>query len=378
LDKERQVSKKKGEAAYLYSGKCRKLSDKKVEENLKKDKEFTVRVRTDLVKRAEKVTVDDQIRGKVEVELKDVGDFIVVRSDGSPVLLLTATIDDIEMKINQAIRGEDMLNVTFRMWFIYRALKEEMPIYGHKPFIYAQDGKKLSKRHGATAIDEFKVEGYLSEAILNYLFMIGYSPKNGNKEIFSIEEMIEDFDWWHFQKGMPRFDYRKLDWYNAEYIRRMSDEELAGRLVGYLASVKTPRVDWRSDENEKLITQITPLVKERIVKLGDFLELAGFFFERQEVPKEGWKTDSLNHLKKAIVSLKEVREGDWKLKLLDKALVEAVERENFKTGDFFMSLRLAICGKKVTPPLTESVVILGPKETVKRLKGAIEVLEKKQ
>lgn len=359
LEEEKEQSKKEKKSVYQYSGKCRNLSKGEIEKNIQEGKPFTIRVRTDWAK--EPVVVDDQIRGRIEVKAEEIGDFIIVRSDGSPILLLTTTIDDVDMKITHAIRGEDMLNVSFRTWFIFKALGLEMPKYAHKPFLYAADGSKLSKRHGATSVEEFKEQGYLPEAILNYLFFVGYTPTDDEKQFYSLEEMISDFDFSHFQRSMPRFDYKKLDWYNAQYIKQLNDDELANRLLAFLPKIVSI----------EMTKALAPLVKERLTKLAEVRQLAGFIWE-ETIPsvETGWKEGA----REQLVAVKDILESekDWNADELNAKFISLINEREWKTGHFFMNLRLAMSGQNVTPPITESMMIMGKEKCLERLGTALQ------
>lgn len=365
LEAEKEISKHEGKPVYHYSGKCRHLDKDLVAKYMQEGKLFTIRMRTDWAKEA--VTIDDQIRGIIEIKAEEIGDFIIVRSDGTPILLLTTTIDDIDMGITHAVRGEDMLNVSFRTWFIFKALEKDMPKYAHKPFLYAADGSKLSKRHGATSVAEFKQEGYLPEAILNYLFFVGYTPENDEKQMYSLEEMIADFDFTHFQRGMPRFDYKKLDWYNAQYIKAIGDQSLAERLRAYVPT----------EISDTVILALAPLVKERLTKLNEISALAGFVWNQEiSIPENGWKGEALEQLQATVGKLEDSE--TWETEPLNTIFNSLINEKGWKTGHFFMNLRLAISGQNITPPITECMVIMGRETVIKRIKVAVEQLAKKQ
>lgn len=358
LEAERKASQERKDPVYQYSGKCRHLSKDEVNEKIEAGLSFTIRMRTDWVQ--EDVVVDDQIRGEIRVKASEIGDFIIVRSDGSPLLLLTSTVDDIEMEITHALRGEDMLNVSFRQWFIFKALNKQMPKYAHKPFLYSMEGKKLSKRDGATSIDEFRSQGYLPEALVNYLFMVGYTPERDEQQIWSMEEMIADFDFGNFQKSMPRFDYKKLDWVNGQYIKQLSDEEFVARTKRILGD------EW-SDE---LLKALAPLVKERMNKLSDVKDMARFLIvDEVDVPESGWKGEAKEQMEGALAVVEGLDE--WDLEKLNDGFMKLIEEKEWKVGHFFMNLRLAVSGQKVTPPINECVIILGREKVVERLKRAI-------
>lgn len=361
LAAERAASQARKEPVYQYSGICRQLTANQIKTNLDKNIPYTIRMRTDFV---HTIVVDDLIRGHIEIPASEIGDFVITRSDGSPILLLTSTVDDIEMGVTHAFRGEDMLNVTFRMFFIYQALNKPMPHYGHKPFLYAADGKKLSKRHGATSITEFRQAGYLPAAILNYLLFVGYTPSDDQKPLWTKDEMITDFDISRFQKGMPRFDYKKLLWYNSQYIKQTPDAELVELLTPYL-----PAAD------KQMIKQLVPLVKQRIKTLAEVTDMTSFLFtDTIQVPDSGWKQLAIEHLTGAIEIF---NSSEFKLETINLKLERLITDNDWKTGHFFMNLRLAVSGQTITPPITESILILGPNQTLTRIQNAINYLKTK-
>jgi glutamyl-tRNA synthetase len=386
LAKMRQEQKEQGRVP-KYDRKCLKLSRNEIERKVKADEPRVARLK---IPDRQKVSFEDQVMGKVEVISDDLDDQVLLKSDGYPTYHLAVVVDDHLMKISHVIRGVEWISSTPKHVLLYDALGWSMPIYAHLPvFLDKEHRGKMSKRWGATSAQSFLDRGYLAEAVLNYLMLLGWAPAD-NQELFTLEEFVKKFTLDGINRANPAFDIKKLDWFNKEYLKRLSDEELGRRLGEYLWSRHSDLVlESKSKANEtksnwilkpvgngkeaktRLLIRIAPLVKERLTTLGEFEELAGFFFKRPSVPKAGWKADSLAHLKTADEVLKEVKGDDWKLEKLNTTLMGVVEKKGFKTGGFFMSLRLAICGKQVTPPLTESVIILGKEETVKRLNQAI-------
>ena len=366
LEQEKAQSRAKKQAVYRYSGRCRHLTEEEIKNKLDQGLPFTIRMKTDWL---EEVVVHDLIRGTVRVKASEIGDFIIVRSDGTPVLLLTSTVDDIEMAITHAIRGEDMLNVTFRMYFIFKALGKDLPGYAHKPFLYATDGKKLSKRHGATSVTEFRNQGYLPEAILNYLFMVGYTPSNPEKEFYTLDEMIQDFDFSHFQTGMPRFDYQKLNWYNKHYIKQLPADQLAQLLLPYLQE-KYPQVNLAD------VQPLVPLVQQRLTTLSEIVSLAGFIFDHSsqlDYSQVKWKAAAKQQLTAVHQQLSQL--SDWQTDQLDQVFQQLIQQHNWKVGGFFMNLRQAVAGQKITPPITESISLMPRQLVLDRLSAALQTLD---
>jgi len=362
IEHEKKQSQVNKEPVYRYSGKCKTLSSKEIQQKLKKQIPYTIKMRTDFTNQ---IIINDQIRGEIKIPATEIGDFIIVRSNGSPILILTSTVDDIEMKITHAMRGEDMLNITFRMYFIYKALNKPLPKYAHSPFLYAINGKKLSKRHGSTSITEFKQQGYLPQAILNYLFFVGYTPANDQKPFYTLKEMIADFDFSHFQKGMPKFDYKKLDWYNQQYIKKLTDQELASKLKPFAPS----------SASSKTIEQLAPLVKERLTTLSEFSNLINFIFTKTQPPKSGWKKLASEHLQTALQIIENTTDANWNTKYLTTKFLSAIKTNNWQTSHFFMNLRLAVANQKITPPITECLIIMGKQKTINRISTSLRTIE---
>jgi glutamyl-tRNA synthetase len=205
-------------------------------------------------------------------------------------------------------------------------------------------------------VDTWLGRGYLPEAVLNYLMLLGWAPKD-NREFFTLNEFVEAFDQDGVQKANPIFDSNKIDWFNGYYIRQKTDDELLKLLKPFVPE----------NADEKKLMQIIPLIKDRIVKLSDFDSFAGFFFKRPEVDVKLFGENYKKHLSDAISIIESAK--DWKLETLNEKFMEVVKSKGYKTGDFFMSLRVAITGSKFTPPINDSIIILGKEETINRIKS---------
>ncbi len=351
LEEKRKAAEAAG-SVYRYDGKCRNLNPVEIEERLARKESYTVR----FLNPGKKIHFDDLIRGEIIFDTSLFGDFIIVRSNGDPLLNLAVTVDDIEMKITHAIRGEDFISATPYQLLIYEALGETPPKIANFSFIFAPDRTKLSKRHGATSISEFREIGYLPEAIINYLIFLNWNPGD-ERELMTLDEFIEEFDFARVLKSTPAFNIEKLNWYNEKYIRALDDVTLGNRLVPY------------SKREEPLIVKAIPLVKERLVVLSDFDELTSFLFETPVIEvgllkKTGARSAEIIEL--AIQALNEKWDGKY---LEDKAR-DYCQKNNVKVGDFFMVLRVAVTGRSATPPLWEVMEFIGKEETLTRLEGA--------
>lgn len=269
-------------------------------------------------------------------------DATLLKSDGFPTYHLAVVVDDLDMKITHILRGHDWMPSTPIHLLIFKYLSEKRPEIGHlTDILSATTGKKLSKRRDSVFVGQFLDQGYLPEALLNFVMLLGWAPKD-NRELYTLDEFVKAFNINGFQEANPKFLMDKLDWFNGHYIHQMSDEELSQKL-----NISDLR--------------IVSLLKDRIKKLSDVKILANFFFERHKVDKKLFGKNYKEHLKKAFEAVKK------------EIPLDQVPKDNdFKVGDFFMDLRIAITGTRFTPPINESIEILGKDETLERLKKILE------
>mgnify|MGYP001573839706 CR=1 FL=1 len=306
------------------------------------------------------ITFTDLVRGEITFPGSEITDFVMVRSDGLPLYNFVVTVDDIEMKISHIIRGEEHISNTPRQLVLYKAFGVTPPKIAHIPLLRNPDRSKISKRKNPVSLLWYREEGYLPEALLNFFALLGWSHPEG-KEIFNLEEFIKVFDFEHIHKTGPVFDMGKLDWINGEYIRRTQNLDLKTQIYEFL----------NKKYSEDLIEETIPLIKDRINKLSDYWPLAGFFFDKPKADKKLFGEKYKEHLESARRGLEEI--GEWDIETLNTKLMDVVIKNNFKTGDFFMDLRVAITGSKFTPPINDSIVILGKNETLDRLRKSLEL-----
>jgi glutamyl-tRNA synthetase len=303
--------------------------------------------------------VEDAIRGEVRFPHAAIHDFVIARSDGSPLYNLAVAVDDLDMGVTDVVRGADHLSNTPRQVMVIRALGAEPPRYAHLPLLHGPDGKKLSKRHGAASVQELRERGYLPEAVRNYLALLGWGLDESTTFI-STEELIESFSLERVSKAPAVFDEQKLRWMNGRYLRGLDPEELAARLEERLG-----RDDLRTAAG---------VAQEKMQTLGEFWPLAGFLVERRPFDERAWAkvmTDG------APDRLREAREALARAEPFDASGVEAalrdvVERLGVKPKDVFQPLRVAISGTTVSPGIFESVAALGRDETLARIDRALE------
>lgn len=307
----------------------------------------------------EQIDYEDFVLGKKIVwNTSDVSDATILKSDGFPTYHLAVVVDDSSMEISHALRGYDWLPSTPIHLLIYKYLKLKRPTIGHLTDILDPDGGKLSKRKGSVSVNQFLKDGYMPEALLNFVMLLGWAPKD-NKEIFTLEEFVSIFGKDGLQRSNPTFDRNKLLWMNGEYIKNMSDPELEKKIH-----------DFSGGEFDKdLLKKSTPLVKQRMKTLSDYKSLAGFFYEDQVIDKKLFGDNWREHIEITEMTLKDI--DKWELETINKSLMDIVQERKFHTGKFFMDLRIAITGSKVTPPINESIEILGREVTLKRLTSLI-------
>jgi len=351
----------------IYPGTCRDLTPDQVQANLDARKPFTVRFNMP----DETYTFTDLIRGEVTVEGIEISDFVIARVDGSPVFHLTNVVDDAQMAITHIMRGEDHLSNVPKHIALFRALGHEPPAYAHFPLIMNPDGSKMSKRKQIEGLEPyvnvFRQHGYLPEAMLNYLALLGWSSGT-DEEFFTLDGLIERFTLDAVAKSSARFDMKKLDDINGHYIRAMSPEALISELKARL-----PEAD------DAYLQRIAPLVKERLGRFDEAPEYMRFFFNDVDYPTELLKVKG-HTLKGAATMIWEVLqwllplpEREFSARLLDENIRATAEKAPYKwkARKLFMVMRIAVTGKTATPPLFETMEVLGKEVCVHRLQSAL-------
>ena len=352
-----------------YDGRCRKLSPSKAKKRAKKEK-FVIRLK---VPRKGKTGFNDLIRGEIHFENRIINDQVLLKSDGYPTYHLAVVVDDHLMGVTHVFRAEEWISSTPKHILLYQAFGWNMPEFAHFPVLREINRSKLSKRHGAVGILEFKEGGYLPEALLNFLTLLGWSHPEG-KEIFSLDEFVEKIDLSRVSTSAPVFDREKLDWMSGEYIRKLKVQSLKLRIKKYLKNHRGLSVD------DRVLGKIIPLVRERIKKLSDFEELAGFFFK-----DVSWTEDKLVDRGESVGSVVEklssvielfTAQTKWEIKSLEKKTRALAQDKDWKTSTLFMLLRVAVTGQTISPPLFESMEVLGKDKTLARLKGALSIVSR--
>ncbi|HEV8686874.1 MAG TPA: glutamate--tRNA ligase [Gaiellaceae bacterium] len=300
---------------------------------------------------------DDVVRGRIEFPNEKLEDLVLVRSDGRPTYNFASPMEDVWDGITHVIRGDDHVSNTPKQINLIRAVGAEPPVYAHVPSVFGTDGKKLSKRHGAVTVDEFRAAGYIAPALVNFLALLGWAP-DGETTIMSREELIERFSLERVQPSPAAFDFQKLDWMNGVYLRAMDPDEYAHAVVLYLGE---QGYDWDAE----LVHKAAPLVQEKIEKLGDFPAFARFLFE--DVRLDGYELDGrvLEEAERQLAGVEPFTADE-----IEAALRSLAERLGLKPRDAFQPIRIAVTGSKVSPGLFESLELLGKERALARLSAA--------
>ncbi|MFA5812126.1 MAG: glutamate--tRNA ligase, partial [bacterium] len=311
----------------------------------------------------------DICRGTISFENKELDDLIIARSDGSPTYNFTVVVDDVTMKISHVIRGDDHINNTPRQVLLYEALGFSVPEFAHLPMIHGSDRKKLSKRHGAASVTEYREMGYLPEAVVNYLARLGWS--SGDREIFTREELIEAFDLSGVGSAPSIFDFEKLNWVNAQHLAKRTDAELTALAEPYLTTMglKMGNPDYAS---RAFATE-----RERARNLKELAEVSAFYFrdsiEIDSKAAEKWLTgESGKRLERMRALL--ASQHDWSEAALAKTFEEQLAEMGCKMLELAQPLRVALTGTTASPGIYEVLSILGKERVIKRIDAALHIV----
>lgn len=350
-----------------YDKHCLNLSEDEINRKLTDGIPYVIRLN---INPEEKIKFCDYIRGEVEFSGELIDDQILVKSDGYPTYHLANVIDDYLMKVTHVIRGEEWLPSTPKHILLYEAFEWEKPVFAHLPLLLNPDRSKLSKRQGDVAVEDYKKKGYLKEALINFIALLGWSAGD-DKEFYYFDELVPAFSLDRVHKTGAVFDIEKLNWLNAEHLRKKSDEELVIMLRDELNDSKYSGLEL-SDEYLKSVINA---MRERVSFIKEFYEKGFYFFEEPETYEEsaikkGWKPQSLDILKKfaeKISSIKNPSKGDFEI-----ALLETVTEMNVSKGNIINPLRLAVSGVGGGPGILDIVSIIGKEKTINRINRIIE------
>lgn len=374
-----------------YDNKCRNLSEDEIINNLKKGVEYTIRFKVN----PEEIKFNDLIRGEIKFSSEVISDFVLIKSDGTPSYNFAVVVDDNDMGVTHVLRGEDHITNTARQIMLFESLGYKIPYFAHLSMILGKDGAKLSKRHGSTTITQFKEEGYLNEAMANYLSLLSWAPRDG-EEIFYLNDILDKFKISDISKNPAIFDIDKLNWLNGNYIRKKTNEELMELVLPFLIKENTIK---DSDINEQAkrnkIIKCVDAFKDKIKTLAEFPVYAKDFFS-DKIPY--YEEDAINILKsdtsikvinmfanKLIQksgSVKTIRDNSDNSSVLNEDLAKEIinetgyslQAENIKGKLLYMPIRASLTGKVHGPDLPKVISILGKEECLKRINQTISFL----
>lgn len=362
LAKEKQEQIKQGQPP-KYSGHCRNLNIKFEDA---KSGHFVIRMK---MPESGKITVKDLIRGNVDFDLSLFDDQVLMKSDGYPTYHLASVIDDHEMKISHIIRAEEWLPSAPKHIILYQMFDWDIPEFAHLPMILSPEKGKLSKRHGAMGVLEYKNGGYLPEAMVNFMALLGWHPKD-DREIFNLKELIKEFDLSRVQKSGAIFNIEKLNWLNAHYIKNSDNKKLRKTLKEFFGD----RLNL-----DKISDELVELSKQRMVKLSEFIEINAFFFNLPDYSGDllVWKNmpreKIIGNLENILKILEKIKISGFNKHNLEKELMPLADKQG--RGETLWPLRVALSGKDKSPTPFELLAILGKEESIKRIKIAANKLK---
>ena len=344
------------------------IAEELVEKNLAYEEDGAIKFR---VEKSGSINFTDIVRGEMVFNKEDIEDFVILRSDGSPTYHLASTIDDIDYQITHVSRGEDILPSTPKHILITEALGADLPEYCHLPLLFGHDGKRLSKRHGATSVSEFRNKGFLEDALFNYLCLLGWSPGD-DVEIFDKDYAASKFDFNDVLVSSAIFDEVKLLWMNGVYIREM-DKETFNHMCFEVISRNLEREIFQTEKES--LEVLLPTLQDRVENRNDIFEQVKFVLDEPfDINTADWENVSTEATKKYLAAVKEsIKEFDDVLDIgkLETVMRELLEEHNLKPKDGFQTVRVAITGSKISPPLFESMVALGKAGCLARIEERI-------
>jgi glutamyl-tRNA synthetase len=358
LEERRKAALARGEPPG-YDGRCRNLSDEERRRFEEEGRSFAIRFATP----GRDVTVEDVIRGPSTFPASDIRDFVILRSDGTPTYLLAAAVDDRAMELTHVIRGEDLHSSTPRQVLLLEALGAEgIPAYAHLPLIVGPDRHPLSKRHGAVAVETFRDEGFLSEAMVNYLALLGWSYDD-HTELFSVDDLAKHFDLGRVARNPAGFDREKLEWMNGHYIREMDPVRFQDLLRVRLAEAGL-------EVSPELVAQAAPLVQERMKLMAEAPDLLRFLFEDVEPDQRARKMIAGQERYLAEVAERLEKLDEWATPAIEAEMRALQEERELSARKAFQPVRAAVTGTLISPPLFESMALLGRDRSLERIRRA--------
>lgn len=366
LEAEKEEAQK-NKVAHVYSEKCRNLTEEQKEELRKQGRKPAIRFHVP----TKELVFNDLVKGELKFDTSLIGDFVIMKSNGTPTYNFAVVIDDMLMKISHVIRGEDHISNTPKQILIYEALGAEVPEFGHLGMILAPDRSKLSKRHGATAVSEFVEKGYLIDALVNFVALLGWSPSDG-EEIKSIDEIAQDFRIHEVSSSNSIFEYDKLNWMNSQYIKKLGVNELKDKLKPFLTKYDL------SELTDEQFTRMVEITREPLTILSDITDAVPYFFGggncnvEPEVQSEVLDTDVSQTVLKEFVNF--TQNLDFKEEVLHEKLEEfrgTFKEKGIKPKVTMWAIRAAVTGRTRGADMCATLAILGKEKVIERVKAAI-------
>lgn len=370
---EMRASQQAQKKAPMYDRKCLNLKPAEIEEKLKAKIPFVIRQK---IPQGQNLKFEDIIHGTLRFNTTTIDDQVLVKSDGFPTYHLANVVDDHLMETSHVIRGEEWLPSTPKHILLYEAFGWDIPKFAHLPLLLNKDRSKLSKRQGDIAAEDFLKKGYLKEALINFIALLGWNKGEGSEqEIFSMEELIKEFDLTRVQKSGAVFDTEKLNWINGKYIRKLSVDELTDKIIPYL-KVKI--------DDRKYLEKCIALIQDRLKNLSEAPELLKFFLvDKLEYDKSLFEHEKMQvDLKMASKALENTLPALEKLedyedeKKVQEYLIQVIEELDVQTGQVLWPIRVALTGEKFSPGVFEVIRVLGKEKTLQRIKEGIELISR--
>lgn len=376
IEVKREEAKNK-KIPYRYDGKCRNLSESEIAQKLKNNEKFAIRIKNDL---NEIITFNDIVRGEISFDSRNFDDFIILRSDEFPVYNFAVVIDDALMKINYVIRGDDHISNTPKQIIIYKILNFPVPNFAHLPMILGEDKTRLSKRHGATSVEQFKELGFLPEAMVNYLVRLGWGYDD-TQEIFTKEEIIKNFSLQRVNKSPAVFSYHKLEWINSIYLKNMELNKKTEMVIPFLIKEKLIDKDY-ADKNFSKIKKIVEVIGARLKTLKDITFYSDFFFKEeiqfdQKIIEEFFLNKNYNVIQLYSAIIENLQLCDkWEKDFIINKFEEVYKSFNFiPRKTYYQLIRVALTGRTISPDLIDIMLILGKEKTIDKIKYCIKFIK---
>ena len=372
LDEMRE-SQKKRKVAPMYDKHCRNLPKEDVQKHLDAGTPYVIRQAIPVDK---KIILKDAVRGHVEFDSNTLDDHVLMKADGFPTYHLAVVVDDHLMKITHVIRGEEWLPSAPKHIALYESFGWEAPEFAHLPLLLNPDRTKLSKRQGDVNVEDYLEKGYLKDAIINFIALLGWHEEKSDKEIYSIEELIEAFTLKRVQKAGAVFDLQKFEWINTHYIKQLPDEELVEKILPYLEEADY----WKKNPDKEKLYKTLPDIRTRLKTLSDVAEAIKSYFvvspyDKDMFPHEKMKVDlalASQALKESLKVLESLHESDFTEEKTKEVLIAHAKSLEWKNGHLLWPMRVALTGEKYSPGVFELLSVLGKEESLKRLNAGLE------